>query len=392
MIKTLLTQKIMLLLEQQQSPCLSIFLPTHHKAGPELQQDSILLYNQLREAEQLLLARGVTREGLKAYQQPINRLLSQGEIWSHPQDGLALFCSSGTLYLHQLPYRVKEQTIVSDHFYVKPMLPLLMSESPFYLLALSQNEIRLFEATQFDIVEQDLPPSVPGSLAESFKGHQAGNDLEFHSSASSMTRGKGGRQPAIFHGQGIGIDDEKRRLHHFFQEVDRGLHQTFANQTAPLLLAGVEFLLPLYREANTYPHLLEEGITGNFDRHQGRDVSLHQQAWLLIEAIRQKDQQEALAHLEAKKGTDEVSCNVTEIVPATYEGRVKHLFLALNQEQWGTYKPATYTLQFHEMPQIGDDDLLEIAARQTLLHKGTVYPLKQEHMPGQAMLAAVYRY
>jgi hypothetical protein len=29
------------------------------------------------------------------------------------------------------------------------------------------------------------------------------------------------------------------------------------------VLAGVEYLLPIYREANTYPHLLAEGIHGN---------------------------------------------------------------------------------------------------------------------------------
>jgi len=32
---------------------------------------------------------------------------------------------------------------------------------------------------------------------------------------------------------------------------------------APLVLAGVEYLFPIYQEANTYPDLVEEGITGN---------------------------------------------------------------------------------------------------------------------------------
>ena len=32
---------------------------------------------------------------------------------------------------------------------------------------------------------------------------------------------------------------------------------------APLVLAGVEFLHPIFREATTYQHLLEQGLTGN---------------------------------------------------------------------------------------------------------------------------------
>lgn len=31
----------------------------------------------------------------------------------------------------------------------------------------------------------------------------------------------------------------------------------------PLVLAGVEYLLPIYRRANTYPYLLDGGVTGN---------------------------------------------------------------------------------------------------------------------------------
>ncbi len=59
--------------------------------------------------------------------------------------------------------------VVSTHFYLKPLLPFLMSDERFSILALGQNEIRLLEATHYSVKEADLPKSVPTSLAEAIK-------------------------------------------------------------------------------------------------------------------------------------------------------------------------------------------------------------------------------
>ena len=50
---------------------------------------------------------------------------------------------------------------------------------------------------------------------------------------------------------------------------------------APLVLAGVDYLFPIYREANTYPHLLDKGITGSPEELTIKD--LHRQSLSLVE-------------------------------------------------------------------------------------------------------------
>jgi len=93
--------------------------------------------------------------------------------------------------------------------------------------------------------------------------------------------GKGGHHPAKFHGQGVGIDEAKEDILRYFQHIDRGLHALLKDETAPLMLAGVEYLFPLYQEANTYPHLLEQGITGNPDKLKAE--TLREKAWDIVE-------------------------------------------------------------------------------------------------------------
>src|SRR5690242_4678346 len=103
---------------------------------------------------------------------------------------------------------------------------------------------------------------------------------------------KGGRRATIFHGQGVGTDDEKGQLLHFFQQIDRGLHPLFANEQAPLILAGVAYLFPLYREANPYAHLIEEGVPGNPDLTSLE--TLHKQGWTIAAPFFLRRRQEAM--------------------------------------------------------------------------------------------------
>jgi hypothetical protein len=204
--------------------------------------------------------------------------------------------------------------------------------------------------------------------------------------------GKGGRQPVIFHGQGVGTDDEKTNILRYFQQIDRGLHEFFHDKTDPLVLAGVEFLLPIYHEANTYPHLLPEGVQGNPDKLKVRDETLHEQAWPIVEPYVQKELHDTLAQFEEYKETDRASNNVSAIVPAAYYGHIDSLLLSPDQEQWGTFDPKTFTIHLHEIAESGDEDLLDLAATQTILHGGSVYAVERENMPDSALLAAVYRY
>ena len=64
------------------------------------------------------------------------------------------------------------------------------------------------------------------------------------------------------------------------QQVDHAVRQALSNGSAPLLLAGIAYLLPIYREANTYPQLIEEDITVNPDDLPLNE--LHAQAWAIV--------------------------------------------------------------------------------------------------------------
>jgi len=365
-------------------------MPTD-RTGVERQQDQLSIRRLIREAESLVRARVQLRSAqLEDLFAPMQALLEDTSFWLHASDGLAIFRSSTAFHAYRLPAHFKEQVVVSDHFHLKPLLPLVTENGRFYILALSQNAVRLLEGSRYDIHELKLPKHVPSSLAEFSGGEERENDLQLHGSASAGTIDKGGRHPAVFHGQGVGIDEAKDDLLRYFQHIDRGLHELLKEQTEPLVLAGVEYLFPLYREANTYPYLLEQGITGNPERLKAE--TLRKKAWGIVEPAVLQAQQAAAAQYVELANTERASSNTSEIVPAAYYGRVASLFVAVDQAQWGTFDAATETLQIHQQEETGDEDLLDLAAIQTLLHGVSVYAVEQAQMPVGASLAAVFRY
>lgn len=375
-----------LMMRKHRGLCVSIFMPTH-RAGPEIQQDPIRLKNLLGEAEERLIASGLRAPEARDLLEPAERLLWDGLFWRHQSDGLAVFLSSEVFRYYRSPFDFEELLVVTDRFHIKPLLPLFSGDGRFYVLALSQNEVRLFQGTRYSVDEVDLE-GVPESLAEALRWDDPEKQLQFHT--GTRTPGGEGGRPAIFHGHGVGINDAKANILRYFHRVDKGLHQLFRDEHAPLVLAGVDYLLPIYREANTYPHLVNDGIEGNPEEMSAEE--LHKQARAIMRPLFLTAQREAARQYRVFAATERASNDVREIVPAAYHGRVETLFAAVGLQQWGAFDPDTNVVQLCEELGPGGEDLLDFAAVHTLLNGGTVHALEPQKVPDEAPLAAVFRY
>src|SRR6266480_6893161 len=377
------------LLGKHKEACVSIFLPTS-RGGVESQQDELRLKHQIRDTENRLLLENLRSTEIEKLLEPFNALLEDGEFWLYTIDGLAIFRTSEMFSYYRLPFSFKEQVVVSNHFYLKPLLPLLATGGRFYVLALSQNAIRLLEGTRFSIQELNLPETVPENLAEALKYEEAENEVSFYSSSSGALVGKGGRRATIFYGQGVGHEDSKDHLLHYFQQIDRGLHELLKDESAPMVLAGVEYLFPIYQQANTYAYLLHQGVPGNPDKLSSD--ALHEAAWEVVEPYFQRVQERTAAQYRDSLGMARTSNDIREIMPAAYYGQIGSLFVAIDQELWGHFDPTSNTIHVHKEARFKDDDLLDEAATQTILHGGSVYAVEQAKVPGESVLAAVFRY
>jgi hypothetical protein len=353
-----------------------------HRSGPETQQDLIRFKNLIREAEERLITRGIPAPEARELLESAQKLL-QGDLFhQHQSDGLAMFLSPEVFRTYMLPFVFKELVIVTDRFHIRPLLPLLSGDGRYYILALSQNKVRLLQGTHYSVNEVSLA-DVPKNLAETLRDDDSWKELQMHSAIS----GGQGTFSSVTHGSEV---DSKENIKRYFRRIDKGLHELVRDERVPLVLAGVDYLHPIYKEVNSYPHLMEAGVGGNPERLSAKE--LHAQSWTVVRPYFQKAQQEAVNRYKEFASSGQASNRIRKIIPAAYHGRIELLFVIPDLQQWGTFDPGTDEIHLHKKEKTGDEDLLEFAAIQTLLNGGTVYMVGAEKMPDTDPLAAVFRY
>lgn len=366
-------------------PQVSLYLPTH-SAGQETAQDPIRFKNLLTVAEQDLVAQGVRATVARDLLAPARRLLDDRDFWLHQGDGLGVFVSAGGLRVYRLPFGVPEMAVVADRFHVKPLLRLLSEDGRFYVLALSQNRVRLFEARRDGIREIDLG-DVPESLRDAVGYDWEQPSLQFHTGAGP---GPGGKRRAMFHGQGSPGDDDKEEIASFLQQVDRGITALLAGERAPLVLAGVEYVTALYRAITAYPQVLAEGLDGNPDRLSPDELLAA--AWRVVEPRFAAEQVAALARYEALVGEGRATNDLDAVLQAAFAGRVETLIAAPGVQQWGRFDERSQHAEIHEERRPGDRDLVDLAVVQSLRTGADVYAVEPERVPGRGVVAAIFRY
>jgi hypothetical protein len=372
-LKTLLTDR--------PGPCVSIYMPTR-RGGAEA--DPIRWRGHVKEAEHRLTAGGLRGPQARELLEPARQFLDEAPFWRTQSDGLAFFLAPQFRRLYRLPVPFADLVVVGRRFHVKPLLPLAGGSGRFFVLALSQHAVRLLQGTHHGASPVDLS-GVPRNLAEALLTHEAEEPFTFHGRRAGVGAGS---SEGIFHGHGVGIDDTKEELLHYFQKVDRGLHPLLREEKAPLVLAAVDYLLPLYRRANTYPHLVATAIEGNPDRLSEQD--LHDRAWPLVEPGFRKARERALAQYCGLAGTGRTAGDLASVLAAAHRGEIETLFVALDHQAWGRFDPATGRVEERATPEPGDEDLLDLAAAGVLGHGGSVYAVASGQVPGGGPLAAVF--
>lgn len=374
------------LIEERADKCVSVYLPTH-RSGSEIQQDPIRFKNLLRQAEERLANGDLRRPKAQAILKPAHRLLDDGAFWRHQSDGLAVFASPETFRCYRLPYAFSELVVVTERFHVKPLLTLLSGDGRFYILAISQKRVRLLMGTRHSVFELNID-SLPKSLADALGAEEREKQLQFH------VAGPGGTP--IFHGHAGGGTDEsvhKKDLLRYFKQIDKALKEFLGVERAPLVLAGVDYLHPIYREANTTAELVGEGIVGNPDGLSRSE--LHARAWVILEPYFAQAQEGSAKKFLGLEATDRASPDLKQILPAAHHGRVESLFVAVGVQQWGRYDSSSGDVELHGDYAPGDQDMLDLAAVETLAHAGDVYAVKPDKIPGSGgggPVAALFRY
>jgi hypothetical protein len=375
-------EELLTLASHRGGPHISLYLPTE-RAGPATRESPIRFKNLLRDAEEALISGGMRPTEARDLLEDARRLEDDYDFWQHQSDGLCLHIAPGFYIQHSLPLRFSTLAVVGDRFHVRPLLELFTGDAYFYVLAISMGDVRVFRCGRYSEQELSLV-DMPRNMKDALWPEDPEKQRQFR----AMRSGQSGEEALLYSPEFA--QQEKEQLLTYFRQVDQSLHHLLRNESAPLVVVAVDYLQPIYAEANTYQHLLKEGVMGNPDGIQPDELRF--KAWQLVEPHLREEWQRVVARFASLQGTGRTSAQIDEIAREVARGRVDSLLVARSGVVWAKASPDGESFELHDTPESGDEDLVDRAAIQTLTHGGRLYALSQAEMPTTSPAAAIFRY
>ena len=255
--------------------CLTIYAaPAERDSNAE--PNRIALKNQLRAAETALIGAGASASEAARLLSPAYELMQSHEFWAPRHDGLVLFMHQNFFRAYHMPAGEMPQLITVDsNFNLGPLEAVLQSNRAYFVLALGHRDVRLYEGDRFAVREVQLK-GLPADMEQMLRIDEYPSVRELHDVAPAYM----GRESEGYHSQYNVTEVDKIMLADFFRLLDRRLHRYLMSRHLPLILAGVGYLLPIYRAVSTYPYVWPGAISGSMRR--ASPEAIKDKAWALI--------------------------------------------------------------------------------------------------------------
>jgi len=367
------------------SPCLSLFQPTH-RDHPDNQQDPIRFQNLVKELEKSLQKKFAAGE-IEPLLEPLWALADDHDFWNCAFDGLAVLRARNLFRVYRLQRPVAELVVVADSFHTKPLLRILRSADRYQVLALNRHEVKLFEGNRDALDEIEPADGVPRTLTEAL-----GEELTDPRQTVSAYGGRGGGQAPMHHGHGGRKDELDHDAERFFRAVDRAVLEYHSKPSGlPLILAALPEHHHMFHELSHNPFLIAESLDFHPDALASID-EFRDRVWRTIEPRYLARLAGLVETFGSNKSKGLAADGLAEVARAVVGGRVATLLIEARREIPGRVDASTGELEFDDLSNPELDDVLDDLGGVALKMGGEVVVVPTEKMPTETGIAAIYRY
>jgi hypothetical protein len=361
--------EIRALIGLRRDACVSIYLST----TPQTQHvtaSRIAFGNLSKSALEQLDAAGFDKRRRALLEDELAALGEDEEFWRFQAHSLAVLATPDIIRTFRLATAITDTVEVSDRFHLKPLLRAIAFTQTAFVLALSTNAARLVE------VFADLPPAqvripeLPKSAADAV-GRASLNDLT----------------------QGTRIANAEGKtllLSQYARQVDAALRGILSGRETPLILAATDPLAPMFRQVNTYPELLDEGISASPDHMS--DSELARAARPVLDSHYAGKVTAAKALFDTRLGQKRATSDIGEAARAATFGAVGLLLVDIDRVLPGVVGDTDGKVSLASAAGAGSYDVIDEIAGRAILTDAKFLGVRAADLPDGAPLAAILRY
>lgn len=317
---------------------------------------------QLRDA-------GTPKAELTALEENLDAILDDPVFWLYQARSLAVFVTPERETVFRLPNRLQAQVAVSDRFHLKPLLRSVTFPQVGYLLALAQGSVRLLEIVEGLTPEPVKVPGMPGDVADA--------------AGVPSIRGRGPSRRIQ------GTEGQKMRMKEYARDIDDALRGVLPQSGVPLILAGTEPLLSIFRGVCSYPDLAEGVVAGN---PEARNVAELAAAGREVLDQVHADQLQTLKNLFGERSSQgRTAVDVGDVARLATRGAVDTVFVDFDATIPGTVNDEGQ-VAYSDVDDAIAYGVVDEIARRVLLTGGNVLAVRREDVPEGGTVAAILRY
>ncbi|MGW4121220.1 baeRF11 domain-containing protein [Nocardia sp. NPDC004711] len=342
--------------------CVSVYTPTEADT-PTPDKNRVAFENQVKE----VLDRVTDKQARIALTDAFADLVDDEDYWRFQSRTLAVHATPEGMRTYRLPNRLEPSATLGDRFYIKPLLRAVTFPQTAFVLALSENAVRLVEVAAEGPAAEVAVAGLP-------------TDLNKYLDLPPL-----GRSP---HGRLQGSEGRKVRVRQFCRAVDQALRPVLAGHDIPLILAAAEPTDSLYRSVDSYPLLLAEGIPGNPEHLSDGDLAAR--ARQLLDQHYAAELADVRGEFEKRRSDGRGVIDLSDIARAATYGIVHTLLVDIDASV-----PGAVTQDGALAAATGDGEapgVLDEISRRVLLANGRVLAVRGDDIPDGAHAAAILRY
>ncbi|MCI5059358.1 MAG: hypothetical protein MRY83_24815 [Flavobacteriales bacterium] len=339
----------------------SLFIPTH-RDGSDINR--IQFSSILKELKSKIIT-VLEEDEAKKFLRPFYELEKNTSFWKYQSDGLAIFANKNYFEPLALPINFEPFTYVSDHFYVKSILPVLNEDDDFYMLIANKSKIQPFLCSRYWIEEIDIEEEI----------QTIGNFSEFQ-----ITRNKGAVQGhsigsgSLIHKQNPKLDKSNRALTNYVNEWMKALETKIDNEI-PVLLVADDRMMSVVRSSKTKLSFFDKEIRGNYAKEN--ILLLHEMA---VKKLQDFFNEKKVKYIEGQELKDPK--DLIDVYEASKDGRVSAI---------GVQNLSNEMVQIKEdKDRVFDVCMLNLSVINTIRNGGDAFLIDQDHQDEK--MTAIYRY